>query len=267
MSEYCSTKALCAGRSVRSGGKMARVVSVMVATLLALSASEAVAAPIAAADAIVVTAGEPGSLLPDDNMASSISLDGVAPGRLPSYVFDSGGPNGAVTLTGTGVVVNTSLDGVYAQPAGVIRNYLAVSGMSADGSVSLAFSVPENYFGLFWGSIDPYNSIKFLNDGKMVSGYSGDMIANIVGLSSDGSQNSASSNRYVNFYTGDSFFDQVILSTTNFNFEVADIAFGDPPVSVAAVTAVPEPSSLILLGSVLPLMAVLRRKRPLRQRE
>ncbi len=242
---------------------MARVVSVVVATLLALSASEAVAAPIAASDAIVVTAGEPGSLSPDDNMASSISLDGVALGLLPSYVFDSGGPNGAVTLTGTGVVANTSLDGVYAQPAGVFGNYLAVSGKSAEGSVSLAFSVPENYFGLFWGSIDPYNSIKFLNDRDVVSAYSGDTIAKIVGLSSDGSQNSASSNRYINFYTGDSFFDQVILSTTNFNFEVADIAFGDPPVSVAAVTAVPEPSSLILLGSVLPLMAVIRRKRPL----
>jgi hypothetical protein len=146
-----------------------------------------------------------------------------------------------VTLTGTGVVANTSIYGVYARPAGLIGNYLAVSGLSADGAVSLAFSVEENYFGLYWGSLDPYNSITFLNDGTVVAVYSGTDIAGAVDLSPNGSWSSASSNRYIDFYTGSSFFDQVILSTTNFNFEVANIAFGDPPISVAAIAPFPSP--------------------------
>ena len=105
--------------------------AVILGTLVALAASDAVATPIALSSSIVVTAGEPGALLPDYDTASLLSLDSAAPGLLPYYTFASGGPNGAATLTGTGVVANTSVDGAYAQPAGVIGNYLAVSGRSA----------------------------------------------------------------------------------------------------------------------------------------
>lgn len=241
---------------------MRRISAVILGALVALAPPDAVATPIALSNSIVVTAGEPGALLPDYEMASLLNLDSAAPGLLPYYTFASGGPNGAATLTGTGVVADTSVNGAYAQPAGVTGDYLAVSGLSAEGAVSLTFSVEENYFGLYWGSLDPYNSITFLNDGTVVSVYSGADIAGAADLRSSGSWNSPSSNRYINFYTGSNFFDQVILSTTNFNFEVANIAFGDPPIA-----AVPEPSSVVLLGSVLGAMAVARRRRRSQQHQ
>jgi len=68
-------------------------------------------------------------------------------------------------------------------------------------------------------------------------------VAALTGLTPNGDRSAWSSNRYVNFYTGDNFFDAVSLSTTNFGFEAADIAYADPP------AAVPEPGSGLLLIS------------------
>jgi len=228
----------------------------ILSALLSLAGSGAVATP------ITVTAGDPGSLSPEYNSATVVNLDALASGALPYYFFDSGGPNGTVTLTGTAAVENTSIVNAYARPAGTTGNYLTVSDTTKDGALSLTFSVEENYFGLYWGSIDGYNSITFFDEGQVIATYSGDDIAAMTGLAPDGNWNDASANRYINFYTGDNFFDQVVLSTTDFGFEVANIAYGDPPIAVAAV---PEPSSLVLLGSAFTSLALARRQRARRR--
>jgi hypothetical protein len=224
-----------------------------------LSALLSAASSGAFADPITVAAGAPGVLAPEYAGATVINLDVLATGALPFYFLDSGGPNGAVTLTGAGAVENANLPGVAARPAGTTGNYLTVSETTAEGAVSLTFSVAENYFGLYWGSLDPYNSITFLNEGQVIATYTGAEIATLTGMIANGNQMIASSNGYINFYTGDNFFDEAILSTTNFGFEVANIAYGDPPVSDAVV--VPEPSSLVLLGSAFSSLVVIRRRR------
>ena len=119
--------------------------------------------------------------------------------------------------------------------------------------MQLVFSSQEYYFGLYWGSIDSYNTITFLRDQGQIATFSGDAIADLTGLIADGEQQSPLSNRYVNFYLGAVFYDEVILSTSNFAFEVDNIAFGDPPVPVA------EPATLVLLGSAL--YGLFRRRR------
>jgi hypothetical protein len=204
------------------------------AAVFALLTSDAVRAT-----PIDITAGSPGTLLPNDLSATVLTFDDLAIGSLPAYQFSGG------ALSGSAAIENTSLVGIYAQPAGDTTNYLSISYPSAAGAVQLAFSSPENYFGLFWGSIDSYNTITFLRDQGQIATFSGATIAGLTGLVADGEQQSPLSNRYINFYLGAVFYDEVILSTANFGFEVDNIAFGDPPVPVS------EPGTLMLLGSAL----------------
>jgi hypothetical protein len=93
--------------------------------------------------------------------------------------------------------------------------------------------------------MDSYNTITFLRDQGQIATFSGAAIAGLTGLVADGDQQSPLSNRYVNFDFGAAFYDEVVLSTSNFAFEVDNIAFGDPPVPVS------EPGTLMLLGSAL----------------
>jgi len=204
------------------------------AAVFALLTSDAVRAT-----PIDITAGSPGTLLPNDLSATVLTFDDLAVGSLPAYQFSGG------ALSGSAAIENTSLVGIYAQPAGDTTNYLSISYPSAAGAVQLAFSSPENYFGLFWGSIDSYNTITFLRDQGQIATFSGATIAGLTGLVADGEQQSPLSNRYINFYLGAVFYDEVILSTANFGFEVDNIAFGDPPVPVS------EPGTVMLLGSAL----------------
>jgi hypothetical protein len=204
------------------------------AAVFALLTSDAVRAT-----PIDITAGSPGTLLPNDLSATVLTFDDLAIGSLSAYQFSGG------ALSGSAAIENTSLVGIYAQPAGDTTNYLSISYPSAAGAVQLAFSSPENYFGLFWGSIDSYNTITFLRDQGQIATFSGATIAGLTGLVADGEQQSPLSNRYINFYLGAVFYDEVILSTANFVFEVDNIAFGDPPVPVS------EPGTVMLLGSAL----------------
>jgi hypothetical protein len=125
-----------------------------------------------------------------------LDFDNLPLGGLPGYQFGGG------TLSGTGAIENTSLLGKYAQPAGDTTNFLTVSYPAAAGVVHITFTNPENYFGLYWGSMDSYNSITFLKNHELIATYTGSEVASLTGLLADGDQNSPSSNRYVNFSLG-----------------------------------------------------------------
>jgi hypothetical protein len=213
---------------------MMKYLACTAAAVFALLTSDAVRAT-----PIDITAGSPGTLLPNELSATVLTFDDLAVGSLPAYQFSGG------ALSGSAAIENTSLVGKFAQPAGDTTNYLAISYPSAAGAVQLAFSSPENYFGIYWGSMDSYNTITFLRDQGQIATFSGAAIAGLTGLVADGDQQSPLSNRYVNFDFGAAFYDEVVLSTSNFAFEVDNIAFGDPPVPVS------EPGTLMLLGSAL----------------
>lgn len=222
-----------------------RLLGITVAALLGAAAHAAQATP-------VVIANPAGSFTPALASATVLTFDNVALGPLPSYNFAGG------KLTGDGGIEDTTT-GTYAEPFGDATNYLTVSLNKASGSTLLDLTLPENYFGLFWGSIDSYNSILFLMNGVPVGQFSGTDIATLTGLTANGGQTLTASNRYINFDFGNTLFDQVELSTTNFAFEVDDIAFGDP-----APENVPEPPSLPLLLIPLGSLALLRRPRTAR---
>jgi hypothetical protein len=162
------------------------------------------------------------------------------------------------TWTG-GAIVTGSSSGQYAAPF----NSAAMSAadttpygtVPAPGTIHSGSAVVDfggskyNYFGLFWGSIDTYNTLEFLNNGSVVAQYTGSDVTSPA----NGDQQAPSTNEYVNFW-GLPMFDSVRFSSTEFAFEIDNVAVGN---------TIPAPGA-ILLGSIgAGLVGWLRRRRTL----
>ena len=169
-----------------------------------------------------------------DGLASgSPSNNGVGYGD-----FFSAGLNATFTASGNAGIVNGSVADVTGAPfigplpgAADTTNYLSVG---AGGTETITFASEENTFGLYWGSVDPYNTISFYHGSTLVASYTG---ADVSPLFSDGNQGSFSSNGYVEF-SGLAPFDEVVLGSGDTNaFEVENISAGSVHVQLAAPIA------------------------------
>lgn len=169
--------------------------------------------------------------------------------------FNSG--CGYFSCTGAFQIVLGSLSGQYAQPAGTNTPYLSVPNPVSSGTATLMLGTVANYFGLYWGSIDSYNSIAFKSGGTTIANYSG---TDLVGAFANGNQIAYTSNRYINFDFGSEIFDTVLLTSNGYAFETDNHAF-------ALVREAPEPSSqLLLLGGLAGLFGLRKRMLKVRQK-
>ena len=101
-------------------------------------------------------------------------------------------------------------------------NYLSIGG---GGTETITFAHEQNAFGLYWGSVNSYNTIAFYHGTTLVASYSG---ADISPLFPTGSQGSFSSNGYVEFL-GLGEFDKVVLASSSNAFEIDNISAGSVP--------------------------------------
>lgn len=154
---------------------------------------------------------------------------------------------------GSASVVNGT-QGTFAAPYGLSgrdnSNYLSVPNPISSGSVTAILGGQYDYLGLWWGSVDSYNSISFYNGNDLVQSFTGSQV--ISPSIANGNQTAPSTNVYVNFMDLGKF-DRFTLTSTSYAFEVDNIAVGNAPV--------PEPATMLLFGTGLFGLAAVARRR------
>lgn len=190
-------------------------IQILIGLMLTLSVASVQAAPIVTLSAL----GE-----------TSTSVAGTT-------VIDFNSGCGYAACSGDFQIVTGSVVNQYAQPAGTDTPYLSVPNPRANGSASFDLGTSSDYFGLFWGSIDSYNSISFFRNDFLIASYTG---TDLVGQFANGNQVSFSSNRYINFDFGSDVFNTVVLTSNGFAFESDNHAY-------RVVASVPEPATALLM--------------------
>ena len=193
-----------------------------------------------AANAASITILPPGDIGPPAGYGTGATFDTVAAQPYGSTASSGSFLDGGAAFSGSGVVMNNGGQGslgLYATPYGDATNYLAVLG---GGSEQIAFSSLETSFGLYWGSVDTYNSLTFYNGNVSVATISGADVD--PPLEANCGQTQYASNGYV-LISALPQFDRVVAASSSNSFEFDNVVAG-------GASAVPEPSTwaMLLLG-------------------
>ncbi len=211
-----------------------------VATLLAASASNATIVT-SISGSTLAGVGFKGAVAG----STYVTFEDVAVGTGGSFI------SGIASFFGDGVVESGSSANKFAAPAGDTTHYLATGFTKGGLNVETAtFSKEFTKFGLYWGSIDAYNTIIFKDGATTVFTLTGNAVPLALG---NGNQHSDLSNKFVNFDFQGKTFDQVVFESTRPSFEVDNLAVAG---------AIPELSTwaMMLAGFGLVGLQIRRRK-------
>ncbi len=157
---------------------------------------------------------------------------------LPNYLITSGSVVSEYAAPAVGASTDTS-------------KYFVVPNEGSTGKATFVFTELYNYLGLFWGSIDTYNSLSFYNNNTLLGTITGTQAA-APGIA-NGNWTASSTNRYVNIYSGSAseYFNKVEIYSNGVAFELDNLA----------VAVVPEPTTMLLFGAGLAGLAAVGRRR------
>jgi hypothetical protein len=211
---------------------------------LALAAGIALTAPTVANAAITITRG---------------TFTDPAPANSLVYTFEDGSV--LPTLSGAtgsgGIAPNLGTGTNPPVPGGDTSSYFYSFSNTEGQLLTLTVAAGSRYFGLYWGSIDTFNSIVFLNNGVQVGEVTGSQ-ARVSSATLSGDRTSPDTNLFVGMTT-DFDFDAVGFKSTGSAFESDNwTVIVPPPIDQGDV---PEPAPLLLVGAgLLALYVGLRRR-------
>jgi hypothetical protein len=141
--------------------------------------------------------------------------------------------DGGAQFSGDGIVMNNhgggSL-GLYATPCADGTNYMAVLGGDTE---TIKYSSLRDSFGLYWGSIDTYNSLSFYDGATLIATIGGGQVSPLL---APGGQPDYFSNGYV-LITGLPKFNTVLVSSASNSFEFDNVAAAAPEASTWGMMA------------------------------
>ena len=113
---------------------------------------------------------------------------------------------------------------------------------------TVTFASKYSTLGLYWGSMDTYNSIDFYNGGVLKETVTGSQAAAAVLAAAQGLQTDDANNRYIIISAiNGGLFDKIVLNSTSNSFELDNLEWG-PAQAPPGPTPLPERSRFLCLG-------------------